>query len=145
MGEKVTPAATPVKHTTEPWTLGRAGSVVSDATDGECHVHGKGYVGKHHTPAEAEALDREYYGGNALICESVSPSNARRLVACVNLLAGVPTETLELALSQTADPRLAYRAWAPIKSFIDDRELEAFHRWIPDTEQPRGARPEPRS
>ena len=38
--------------------------------------------------------DVEFYGGH-LICESVVERNARRIVACVNLCAGISTEELE--------------------------------------------------
>ena len=66
------------KHTPEPWILGRACTVVSDTP-----VPGMG---------GSDAV--EYYGGH-LIGESIVDANARRIVACVNACAGLPTEQLE--------------------------------------------------
>ena len=65
-------------HTQEPWRVGRPGTVVSDTP-----VPGMG---------GSDAV--EYYGGH-LIGESIVEANARRIVACVNAIAGVPTEWLE--------------------------------------------------
>ena len=61
--------------------LGRNGSIVSDTPVPE--ISGSG--------------DVSYYGGH-LLAESVSPGNARRMVACWNACAGSTTEWLEFQL-----------------------------------------------
>lgn len=67
------------------WTAGNAGgSIVTDQAGPGCG------------PMDEET--RAYYGGY-LIAESITPANKRRILACVNACAGVPTETLEAAAS----------------------------------------------
>lgn len=72
-------------HTPEPWREGIPGTVVADIPieGGPGGVNG----------ADAVA----YYGGN-LIGESMTVANARRIVACVNACAGVPTDMLKPGL-----------------------------------------------
>lgn len=71
-----------IEHTREPWRVGKCsasmGVVVSDEPVPE--ING------------SDAVD--YYGGH-LVAESVTPANARRIVACVNACAGISTEELE--------------------------------------------------
>lgn len=82
-----------MKHTPEPWRTGNVSTtVVADSDDG---LHITGATGP-------DAL--EYYGGN-LIAESVSEENARRIVACVNACAGIPTEELEQKAAWKQDVR----------------------------------------
>ncbi len=69
-------------YTRGPWRAGRGGCVVSD----------------HPVPEVGGSDHTAYYGGH-MVAESISASNVRRIVACVNACAGVPTETLELAAS----------------------------------------------
>lgn len=69
------------QHTKEPWRTGRHGCVVAD--EPVLEIGGSD--------------DVEYYGGH-LICESVTLRNARRIVACVNACAGIPTDDLESSL-----------------------------------------------
>jgi hypothetical protein len=64
-------------HTQEPWRTGRAGAVVANFPIKEI----------------GGSDDIEYYGGH-LVCESVTKSNAARIVACVNACAGIPIEKL---------------------------------------------------
>lgn len=66
------------KHTAEPWRIGKMGAVVADIPVPE--MNGSDAV--------------EYYGGH-LVGESITPSNARRIVACVNACKGILTEALE--------------------------------------------------
>lgn len=65
-------------HAKGPIRIGRDGSIVSD--DQGAHVAGGDHV--------------DYYGGY-LVAESITPSNARRLVACWNAFDGIPTEKIE--------------------------------------------------
>lgn len=65
-------------HTNEPWRVGKTGGVVADAP----------------IPEMLGSNEVEYYGGH-LVCESVTKSNAARIVACVNACAGIETSLLE--------------------------------------------------
>ena len=67
-----------MKHTKEPWRVGNQCCIVSD------------------TPIpEVDSMSSvEYYGGHC-ICESVTDTNAERIVACVNACQGITTEALE--------------------------------------------------
>ena len=67
-------------HTQEPWRVGKSGAVVAD----------------YKVPEMGGSDDIDYYGGH-LVGESIIPSNASRIVACVNACAGISTETLESA------------------------------------------------
>jgi len=64
------------KHTQEPWREGKSSPFMTCVVSDE----------------EIEGIDGAnevaYYGGN-LIAESVTPDNARRIVACVNACAGL--------------------------------------------------------
>lgn len=66
-------------HTREPWKLGAPSDAV--VVDVPPDVN----------PNDPSIL---YYGGH-LICESASDANRRRIVACVNACAGIPTEEME--------------------------------------------------
>lgn len=68
------------EHTAEPWREGKAyGAIVAD--DRAATIDNNDDAIKH-------------YGG-ALVAESVTPSNRRRIIACVNACAGIRTEALE--------------------------------------------------
>lgn len=71
-------------HTEGPWRVGRAGAVVSD------HAV---------FPNSPRGFDEFTAFGGHVVASGVTAANARRIVACVNACAGVPTETLELAAS----------------------------------------------
>lgn len=77
-----------VEHSKEPWreagTPGgnHYGAIVCD--EGRSDIKG--------------ADDAEYYGGH-LVAESCCAADRRRIIACVNVLAGVPTEMLERVLN----------------------------------------------
>lgn len=81
------------EHTKEPWRLGKASSVVADEP----------VIGMNGSDAV------EYYGWH-LICESIVPSNARRIVACVNACAGIPDNVLEEAAKCAASGRFGTMA-----------------------------------
>ena len=81
------------EHTKEPWRLGNTSSVVADEP----------VIGMNGSDAV------EYYGGH-LICESVVPSNASRIVACVNACAGIPDNVLEKAAECAASGRFGTMA-----------------------------------
>lgn len=72
-----------MNHTAEPWRVGKIGSVVAN------ELVGGGPRGSD---------DVKYYGG-FLVCESVTKSNAERIIACVNACAGL-TETEILAATK---------------------------------------------
>ena len=73
-------------HSKEPWRRGIAyGSVVSD--DGVSTLNGADHVAE--------------YGG-FLVGESICDADARRIIACVNILADVPTEILERVINAGA-------------------------------------------
>lgn len=70
-------------ETPTPWREGKTGgTVVADSAVGLTLMGA----------TDPDAF--EYYGGN-LIAESVSPANARRIVACVNAMKDFTTEQLE--------------------------------------------------
>lgn len=76
-------AEQPTQHTSEPWRLGRNGSIVCDTPYGRDSGHD----------------DVDYYGGHA-ICESLrSEADGRRIVACVNALAGHDPENVKQLLT----------------------------------------------
>ncbi|MGL4754509.1 MAG: hypothetical protein ACRCXB_19215 [Aeromonadaceae bacterium] len=66
------------KHTPEPWRVGRVGTVVSDTP----------------VPLMRGSDAIEYYGGH-LIGESITEANARRIVVCVNVCAGMRNDELD--------------------------------------------------
>jgi len=80
-------------HNPAPWRVGKHGSVVCD------------------TPVpDIDGSDAtEYYGGH-LIAESITPSNARRIVACANFCEGVPTEILEKGVIGTLEDEAMRRS-----------------------------------
>lgn len=67
-------------HTPEPWV--KKGSTVISPSRGGLTVE------------EYDEQTWTYYGGY-LIAESITDANARRIVACVNACAGIPSEALE--------------------------------------------------
>lgn len=67
------------------WRAGNTGGCIVTDSPGPCCG-----------PMDADSL--RYYGGH-LIAESITPSNLRRILACVNACAGVPTAHLELCAS----------------------------------------------
>lgn len=71
-------SASSTEHSKGCLRIGRNGAVVSD--DQGSHVIGGDHV--------------DYYGGY-LVAESITPSNARRLVACWNAFDGIPTDKIE--------------------------------------------------
>ena len=89
------------EHTQEPWRLGNTSSVVADEP----------VIGMNGSDAV------EYYGGH-LICESVVPSNARRIVACVNACAGMddPADAISMLKSQRDELLAEVGEWRAIKS-----------------------------
>ncbi|MFM5713791.1 hypothetical protein ACET77_06220 [Aeromonas allosaccharophila] len=75
---------------------------------------GKGHavVADHPVPEMSGSDALDYYGGH-MVAESVTAANARRIVACWNLLDGYPTEELEgvtLAEFVASHPELAEKA-----------------------------------
>lgn len=71
------------QHSKEPWRAGKVWeSIVADGPP-----EGQRIVG--------DDDGHRIYGG-FLVAESIAPANRRRILACVNLLAGIPTETLEV-------------------------------------------------
>jgi hypothetical protein len=64
-------------HTKTPWRTGKSHCVVADEP----------------VPGMNGSDAFEYYGGH-LIAESVTPKNARRIVACVNACVGISNEEL---------------------------------------------------
>ncbi|WP_243546177.1 hypothetical protein [Pseudodesulfovibrio tunisiensis] len=72
------PESSVSSFTPTPWRVGTHGEIVTDSTKG----------------LRCDEDMRQYYGGN-LVAESITKENARRIVACVNALAGIPTEILE--------------------------------------------------
>ncbi len=78
-----------MKHTKEPWRVGNQCCIVSD------------------TPIpEVDSMSSvEYYGGHC-ICESVTDTNAERIVACVNACQGITTEALEAGIVEKCVMRL---------------------------------------
>lgn len=78
------------KHTPEPWMAGSHGSVISTPI-----------------PGITIKSDVEYYGGH-MICESITKSNARRIVTCVNACAGMEDPAAEISeLKRQRDELLA--------------------------------------
>lgn len=69
------------EHSKEPWRVGPGSWVVSD--QGVNPIVG---------------ADDPLYGGGCLVAESVCEADGRRIVACVNACAGIPTEELEMLL-----------------------------------------------
>lgn len=77
-------------HSKEPWRLCSTGDAI--VCDDAAHVK---------FPRSTE--DRgDAYDGAELVCESVSDADARRIIACVNILADVPTEILERVINAGA-------------------------------------------
>lgn len=66
------------KHTPEPWRDGQTGDSIIASMP--------------HGPFPHSAYD--YYGGY-LVCESLSASDRRRIIACVNACKGISTADLE--------------------------------------------------
>jgi hypothetical protein len=72
------------EHTAEPWRQ-----------EADCIVAGH----KNDPLGPGETLQhREWYPGY-LICETVSRTNARRIVACVNACVGISTDSIEKVLA----------------------------------------------
>lgn len=67
-----------MNHTAEPWRTGNGGSVVADEP----------------IPGVRGSDDVGYYGGH-LVCESVTPANASRIVSCVNGCRALPVKALD--------------------------------------------------
>lgn len=87
------------KHSPEPWRYDGVQAVVA------------GHKNDPMRPGET-FLHREWYGG-LLVCESIHPEDARRVVACVNFCAGVDTADLEaLAAAGTTIGNVAGAALA---------------------------------
>lgn len=61
-----------MKHTKEPWKIGKNSSIVSDEINTR--------------QMSQDSID--FYGGQ-VVCESVQPSDAKRIIDCVNALVGV--------------------------------------------------------
>jgi hypothetical protein len=65
-----------IKHTPEPWRLGKVGTVVADSSEG--------------ITIDGAKLDLAiHYFGGYLVGESISTNNANRIVACVNAMEGI--------------------------------------------------------
>ena len=79
-------------HSKEPW---RRGGIFGNPCGGGAVVCDESV-----NPV-AGADDVAYYGG-MLVAETVCPADARRIVACVNVLAGVSTEILERVINAGA-------------------------------------------
>lgn len=72
-------------YTQGTWRAGAAGgSIVTDSPGVGC--------------GPMDAASRAFYGGY-VIAESITPGNRRRILACVNACATVPTEVLEACAS----------------------------------------------
>lgn len=68
---------------------------MSEHTKGLLRVGRPGAVVAEHPVPEMSGSDAlDYYGGH-MVAESVTPSNARRIVACWNACLGLPTDELE--------------------------------------------------
>ncbi len=101
---------------------------------------GKGHavVADHPVPEMRGSDALDYYGGH-MVAESVTAANARRIVACWNLLDGYPTEELEgvtLAEFVASHPELAEKALiAAYSSLFAERSATNYL-------EVKGARPE---
>jgi len=68
---------------------------MSEHTKGLLRVGRPGAVVADHPVPEMSGSDAlDYYGGH-MVAESVTPANARRIVACWNACLGLPTDELE--------------------------------------------------
>ena len=89
------------KHTAEPWE--RMFPNDSDGYDSVADSHGNGiFQGEYYEP-------------------TCSPADARRIVACVNACAGIPTEFLEGSTKQSDD-------WFRLRYLKAAVEVEMRHR-----------------
>lgn len=101
---------------------------------------GKGHavVADHPVPEMSGSDALDYYGGH-MVAESVTAANARRIVACWNLLDGYPTKDLEgvtLAEFVASHPELAEKALiAAYASLFAERSATNYL-------EVKGARPE---
>lgn len=101
---------------------------------------GKGHavVADHPVPEMSGSDALDYYGGH-MVAESVTAANARRIVACWNLLDGYPTKELEgvtLAEFVACHPELAEKALiAAYASIFAERSATNYL-------EVKGARPE---
>lgn len=66
-----------LKHTPEPWRVGRHAVVADVPVVGGC----------------SGTDDVDYYGGH-LVCETVTEANAERIIACVNACKGINPEAV---------------------------------------------------
>ena len=88
MSEQQQPGAV-MPHSKEPWRDGRTSDSILSSEE---------------SPRQLDPTTEAYYGGQ-LVAESMTCQDRRRIIACVNACAGIPTEMLERVLE--ADARLS--------------------------------------